>query len=128
MTALALLSVGVLLTVLATPARGLWPCAFAMLAPVAYFAERRSARATFTFAYVYSVAMALLIVRWLIHALAVEYAVERWAAWAFTILLVCGYAVIPAANASIYAALRGRADLLSDKVRLILTIASESMG
>jgi apolipoprotein N-acyltransferase len=80
-----------------------------MLAPVAYFAEHRSPRAAFAFAYVYSAAMALLIVRWLIHALAVEYAVERWAAWTFTILLVCSYAVIPAASASIYAAVRGRA-------------------
>jgi apolipoprotein N-acyltransferase len=53
--------------------------------------------------------MALWIVRWLIHALAVEYQVERWAAWTFTILLVAGYAVIPAASASVYAALRGRA-------------------
>ena len=74
---------------------------------MAYFAEHRSPRAAFAFAYVYTAAMALLIVRWLIHALAVEYEVERWAAWTFTLLLVCSYSVIPAASASIYAAVRG---------------------
>jgi apolipoprotein N-acyltransferase len=62
----------------------------------------------FGFTYVYSVAMALVIVRWLLHALAVEYGVARPAAWAFAALLVGAYALVPAATAALYAGLRPR--------------------
>lgn len=110
--AAALLLAGVALTVLAFPPPGLWPCALAMLAPLAAVAERRRPLWVFAFAYLYSVAMALVIVRWLIHALAVEYEVPLAAAWAFTALLVGAYAAIPAGAASLYAALRGRAGSL----------------
>jgi apolipoprotein N-acyltransferase len=103
------LGAAIVLSVVAHPPWGLWPLAFAMLAPVAYVAERRSARATFGFTYAYTAVTALVIVRWLVHALAVEYEVERWAAWTFTALLVGSYAVVPAAGLLPYAALRGRA-------------------
>jgi apolipoprotein N-acyltransferase len=79
-----------------------------MLAPLAAFAERRRAHAVFGVAYVYSLVMALVIVRWLLHALSVEYGVARPAAWAFAALLVGAYAFVPAAAAALYAGLRPR--------------------
>ena len=110
-SAAALVLAAVALTVWAHPPRSIWPCAFAMLAPLAAFAERRRASAVFGFAYVYSVVMALVIVRWLLHALSVEYGVARPAAWAFAALLVGTYALVPAATAALYAGLRPRVRL-----------------
>ena len=107
--AAALLVAGVALTVLAFPPPGLWPCALAMLVPTAVLAETRRPGTVFAFVYLYSLCMALLIVRWLIHALAVEYGVPLASAWTFTALLVGAYALIPAAGAALYAALRPRA-------------------
>jgi apolipoprotein N-acyltransferase len=116
LVAATLLAAGVVLTVAAFPPVGAWPCALVMLAPAAAFAEGRRPRVVFAFVYVYSVAMALLIVRWLVHALAVEYGVARGSAWAFTVLLVGAYALIPSCTAALYAALRPRIGLAAAPV------------
>jgi len=104
----ALWAGAVVLTVLAFPPHGLWPLTAVMLAPVAAFAERRSARAAFGFTYVYAAGMGLIVVRWLVHALADEYGVAPAAAWTFTVLLVGAYALVPAAAVALHAALRPR--------------------
>ena len=116
LSAAALVFAAVALTVWAHPPRPLWPCALAMLAPLVAFAERRRARAVFAFAYVYSTAMALVIVRWLLHALSAEYGVSRPAAWAFAVLLVGAYALLPAGTAALYAGLRPRVRLAAAPV------------
>ncbi len=103
-----LLFLGVVSTVLAQPPRPYWPLALGMLAPLVAFSEGRGARAAFGFAYVYSVAMALVVVRWLLHALSVEYGVPAAAGWTFAALLVGAYAIIPATAAAAYTALRPR--------------------
>jgi len=102
---LALLGAAVLLTVLAFPPHGLWPLAPLMLAPLAALAERRGPRASFACAYLYALAMGLVVARWLIHALADEYGVARAAAWSFTALLVGAYALVPAGAAALHAGL-----------------------
>lgn len=108
LSAALLLGLGVVATVLAHPPRPCWPLAFGMLAPLVAFSEGRRARAVFAFTYVYTVAMALVIVRWLLHALSVEYGVPAAAGWVFAVLLVGAYAVVPAAAAALYALLRPR--------------------
>jgi len=108
-----LLLAAVVLGVLAFPPRGLWPVALVALAPVAALAESRGPRAAFLLTYAYAAVMALVIVRWLIHALAVEYQVSLAAAWAFTALLVAAYAWIPATAAALHAALAPRVGSLA---------------
>lgn len=108
LTAALLLGLGVVLTVLAHPPRPCWPLGLGMLAPLVAFSEGRRARAVFVFTYVYSVVMALVIVRWLLHALSVEYGVPAAAGWAFAALLVGTYAILPATAAALYTLLRPR--------------------
>ncbi len=115
-SAAALVLAAVALTVWAHPPRPVWPCALAMLAPLVVFAEQRRAAAVFAFVYIYAVAMALIIVRWLLHALSAEYGVSRPAAWAFAVLLVGVYALVPAATAALYAGLRPRVRLVAAPV------------
>jgi apolipoprotein N-acyltransferase len=107
-TAVALGALAVALQVLAQPPSPVWPLSLVMLGPLALFAETRRPRAVFVFAHLTSAAMALVIVRWLIHALSIEYGVARPAAWAFSVLLVGSYALIPAAVAAVYAAVSDR--------------------
>jgi apolipoprotein N-acyltransferase len=102
----------VLATVLAYPPFDLAGLGLVMLAPVILAVERSSPRAAFVSVYVYSVTMALVIGRWLIHALSVEYGVPESAAWAFTVLLVAAYALVPASAAFVYARLRPRVSAL----------------
>jgi apolipoprotein N-acyltransferase len=98
----------VVLTVLAHPPLELGLLACVMLVPVLLLVERESVRGAFVAFYLYSVAMALVIGRWLVYALVEEYGVPRAAAWGFTVLLVAAYALIPAGAAALYRAWRGR--------------------
>lgn len=107
----ALAALFVIATILAFPPTGLWPLAFVMLAPLAAAIDGARPRTAFAVTYGASVVMALWIVRWLVGALAGQYAVAPAAAWLFTVLLVCAYAVVPAAAVALYAALRPRARL-----------------
>jgi apolipoprotein N-acyltransferase len=100
------LSVG--LTVLAFPPVGWWPLAFAMHAPLAAALEGRRPLAAFAIAWTYLIAIGLVIARWMIHALAVEYAVPEIAAWLFTAVVI-GVVALPGTLAlGGYAALRPR--------------------
>jgi apolipoprotein N-acyltransferase len=104
----ALLAAAVGLGMLAFPPLGVWPAAFAMLAPAAALATRRGPRAAFAFTWLATVALGFTITRWLFHALAVEYEVARPAAVAFMFLLFAGYALVPALAAALFAALARR--------------------
>ncbi len=79
-----------------------------MIAPLVFFAEGRRPGASFLFVWLYSTLMALVLVRWLLHALVVEYEVSATAAWIFALLLVASYSILPAAAAACYTALRSR--------------------
>ncbi len=99
------------LTVLAHPPLALWPLAFGMLAPLVTALEGARPRRAFGLTYVYSAAMGLALVRWLVHALAEQYGVPRVPAWVFTGALVAGLALVPASAAALYGALRPRVGL-----------------
>lgn len=112
-TAAALVA-GVVLTVLAYPPAGVWPLAFVMLAPLAALADGSEPRRAFVYTWLYSVAMAATIVRWLLHALVVEYQVPQIPAALFLALLVGVYAVIPSTAVALYARLgRGAGPVLA---------------
>ncbi len=104
---LALLSAA--LTVAAFPPFGAWPLALGMLAPLAFALAHATPRAAFAATYAYSLAMGVAIVRWLVVALAGEYALPLANAWAVTLGLVAAYALVPAAAMAAFAALRPRA-------------------
>lgn len=97
--------------VLAFPPTAFWPAAFVMLAPLAAAIDGVRPRTAFVLTYGASVVMALWIVRWLVGALAGQYGVAPAAAWAFTLLLVAAYAVVPSSALALYAALRPRVRL-----------------
>jgi apolipoprotein N-acyltransferase len=107
--ALALLAFGVALEAAAFPPVGFWPLGFVMLAPVAGFADRAAPRGAFGFAWLQQALAAALIVRWLLYALLVEYGAAGAPSFAFLALLVCSYAVVPAAAVALYARLAPRA-------------------
>jgi apolipoprotein N-acyltransferase len=104
-TLVALGSVG---TVLAYPPWGLGEIGAVMLAPIVAALEGASPRRAFAVVWVYSVSMALVLVHWLVQALVEQYGVATAPAWVFTVLVVCGGALIPAAAGALYAALRPR--------------------
>jgi len=103
MRAAAALAVGVVLTVLAYPPAGVWPLAFVMLMPLAALADRATPHRAFAYTWLYSVVMAATIVRWLLHALVVEYQAPLAPAALFLALLVGAYAVIPSFAVALYA-------------------------
>jgi apolipoprotein N-acyltransferase len=104
--ALALLAAA--LTTCAFPPLGVWPLALVMLAPLALALASAGPLAAFAVTFLYSLAMGLSIVRWLVHALAGGYGVAAASAWAFTAGLVALYALAPAAAMAAFAALRPR--------------------
>lgn len=79
-----------------------------MLLPLFVAVERSSPVRAALLVYVYSAARALVIVRWLVHALASEYGVPALAAWLFTVLLVGAYVCLPAFAAFVYRQVRPR--------------------
>jgi apolipoprotein N-acyltransferase len=99
---------GVALTAAAFPPAGLWPCAFAMLAPAAALAERRRGAAAFAGVWLYTFALGFAVTGWVSHALVDEYGVSRPTALAFMALLYAAYALVPASAAALHAALRSR--------------------
>jgi apolipoprotein N-acyltransferase len=107
--ALGLLALAVALEVAAFPPIGAWPLAFAMLAPVAAYADRARPRAAFAFAWLQQTLGGVLLVRWLLYALGVEYGAPLLPSVVFVALVVGAYALVPAAAVALYAALRARA-------------------
>lgn len=96
------------LTVAAFPPVGAWPLALVMLAPLALALTRSTPLSAFGLSYAYSLAMAVAIVRWLVHALAGEYHTPLSTAWGATFGLVALYALAPASAMALFAALRPR--------------------
>ncbi len=94
---LLLTAASVLLTVLAYPPFGIWPAGLLMLAPLVVAIERSSPRRACLLAYAYYAGMGLGIVRWLVHAMAVEYGTPLLGAWGVTLLVVASYSLVPAA-------------------------------
>ena len=103
-----LVALGAVATVLAYPPSGLGVLGAVMLAPIVAALEGASSRRAFLVVWVYTVTTALVLVRWLVHALTEEYGVATVPACAFIFLVVCGGGVIPAAAGALYAALRPR--------------------
>jgi len=104
----SLVILGAIATVLAYPPSGLGWLGAVMLAPVVAALEGASSRRAFLLVWVYSVSMALVLLRWLVQALVEQYGVATAPSWVFTTLVVCGGALIPSAAAALYAAIRDR--------------------
>lgn len=99
-----LLAAGVGATILAFPPFGLWPLAFVMYAPLFAVADRGRPARAFAVGWLFFVALGLVIGRWLLHALVVEYGVAPAAAGTFSVLLVGAYATLPSAAVALHAA------------------------
>jgi apolipoprotein N-acyltransferase len=98
----------VIATVLAYPPSGLGGLGAVMLAPIVAALEGASLRRAFLVVWVYTASMALVLVHWLVDALVEQYGVATAPAWVFTVLVVSGAGLIPAAAGALYAALRPR--------------------
>lgn len=119
-SALSLLQVAasVLLTVLAYPPPALWPAGVVMLVPLLASVGRSSPLRGALLTWAYSTAMALVIGRWLVHALANEYGVPAPAAWLFTVLLVAAYSCFPATAVFVHGLLRPRLGAVAEPLVL----------
>jgi apolipoprotein N-acyltransferase len=106
-TAVAI-AAGVIATALAYPPHRVPGLGLVMLAPIAFVLDGVSPRRAFALAWLYSGAFALASVRWVLHALVVEYQVGALPAWIFLAIVVFGLALVPAAAGALYAALRPR--------------------
>jgi apolipoprotein N-acyltransferase len=106
-TAVAI-AAGVVATALAYPPHRVPGLGLVMLAPIAFVLDGVSPRRAFALAWLYSGAFALWSVRWVIHALVVEYQVAVLPAWIFLSIVVFSLALVPAAAGALYAALRPR--------------------
>ncbi len=106
------------MSVCAYPPVGAMPLALVMFAPLYAALEGVRPREAFALTYLYSVAFAVFVVRFLVHALAVEYRVPQANAWAVTLLLIAFYAAVPSALMALYAELRPRVGLASAAVLL----------
>ena len=100
------------LTVLALPPVGWWPLAAVMLAPLVVSVSRLRPAAAFGLTWLYLTVVALVVVRWFVHALTAEYGVPAVSAWGFTGLLVGSYAALQAAPIALFARLGGRTGAL----------------
>ena len=94
--------------VAAFPPLGAWPLAFVMFAPLAAALDRASLRRAFWTTYGFYLASGIAIGRWLVVPMAAEYGVAAWRAWLFTCGLVGLYALVHAAAAVLWVALRPR--------------------
>jgi len=99
---------GAALAILAFPPFDWWPAAFVMAAPLAILACRENAGRAFAWTWLSQVAMGLGIVHWLVRVVVVEYSGRALSAWAFTLLLVGGYALAPATAVALFARWRKR--------------------
>lgn len=102
------LAAGVVATALAYSPYRVPGLGLVMLAPIAFLLDAATPRRALVIAWIYSAAFGLWLVRWVIHALVVEYHVPAAPAWIFTCVIVFGLALIPAAAGAAYAALRPR--------------------
>ena len=102
------LASSIFLALLAYPPVGLWPAALVMLAPLVVLVERSTPAQSFALGWLWLVGFGLVIMRWLVLALAVEYEVPRPAAWAFSALVAGAYALAPGAAVLAYRRLRAR--------------------
>jgi apolipoprotein N-acyltransferase len=106
--AASLVALAAALTVAAFPPIGLWPLALMMLAPLAFALAGAPPLAAFRLTYTYTLAMAVAVVRWLVHALATEYQTPLSTAWGVTFGLVAVYGLVPAGAMACFAWLRPR--------------------
>ncbi len=121
-----LLALGAVLTALAYPPLGASPLALVMLAPVVAAIDSRRPLAAFGLVWLYSVTMALFLVRWLVGALVNEYGVAAAPAWTVTCSIVFGCALVPALAGALYAALRPRlSDVIAPLAFAALWISGE---
>lgn len=102
------LATGVVATVLAYSPYRIPGLGLVMLAPIAFLLDAATPRRAFAIAWLYSAGFGIWLVRWVIHALVVEYAVPVAPAWIFTCVIVFGLALVPATAGAAYAALRPR--------------------
>jgi len=124
--AAGLCALGVALEVAAFPPLGVWPLAFAMLAPLAAFADAAPPRAVFLFAWLGQWLAGVLVVHWLLQAFVGEYGVAPLPAVAFVVLVVGAYALLPALAAALFALLRERsADLARPLLFAALFVLAE---
>jgi apolipoprotein N-acyltransferase len=99
---------GVVASVLAYPPYRVPGLGLVMIAPIAFLLDAATPRRAFAIAWLYSTVFGFWLVRWVIHALVVEYGVAAAPAWIFTSVIVLGLALIPATAGAAYAALRPR--------------------
>jgi apolipoprotein N-acyltransferase len=111
-----LLAAAVLLTVAAYPPRGWWLLGLVMLAPLVALLEPARPLRGFALVYAYYVGMGIVIVRWLVHAMAGEYGVPVVAAWSVTLLVVLCYSMPGAIAGGVYCALRTRVGIAAAPV------------
>ena len=95
------------------------------LAPLVAVLDGASSRRAFALTWLWGVAMALVVTRWLLHALVVEYGVAPLASALFALLLVGALALVPAAAATLWA---GVAPRLSDGAAPLAFAALWTLG
>lgn len=106
--AIAAAAGAVALTVLAFPPYAVPGLGVVMLAPLVAVLDGARARRAFALTWLYSVAMALIVCRWMHHALVVQYGAAPLPSWLFLVLIVGGLAVLPAAAGAVFARLSPR--------------------
>lgn len=103
---LAALALGVVATCLAYPPAAVPGLGLVMLAPVAWVLDRVGPRRAFLYAWLYSLAFAYWLCRFVVHALVVEYGVALAPSVVFTGIVIGLVALAPAAAGAVYAARR----------------------
>jgi apolipoprotein N-acyltransferase len=98
----------VALAVLAIPPFSVPGLGALMLAPLVAALDGASARRAFAITWVWGVVMALVVTRWLLHALVVQYGASPAASALFAVLLVGALALVPATAAAAFARLSPR--------------------
>lgn len=78
------------------------------LAPLVAALDGASARRAFAMTWSWGVAMALVVTRWLLHALVVQYGASPLPSGVFAVLLIGGLALVPAAAGATFARLSAR--------------------
>jgi apolipoprotein N-acyltransferase len=105
---LALVAASVALGVAAYAPGGSAAAALFLFAPLAAALEGARPREAFAATWLFSLAFAVVSVRFLVYALAVEYAVPRLHAWGLTVAVIGAFALVPSAAMALYAELRPR--------------------
>jgi apolipoprotein N-acyltransferase len=103
---LAALVLGGIATCLAYPPSAVPGLGLVMLAPIAWLLDRVTPRRAFLYAWLYSLAFAFWLCRFVVHALVVEYEVALAPSVVFTAIVIGLVALVPAAAGAAYAAVR----------------------